>query len=87
MATITATYSTKHTTGASTWDLEQLGVDPNAIEDYDIKWDKLTIWFKDEDLEEEEYFPTHAVVVFDDVNGHEWIKHPEEIITDLEISV
>lgn len=84
MTTITATYSPKHTTGISVWDLEQLGVDPNSIEDYDIKWDKLTIWFKDEELEEEEYFPTQAVEVFDQDNGHEWIKHPVEVITDME---
>jgi len=79
MATITATYSPKHTTGSSTWDLDQLGIDPTAIEDYDIKWDKLTVWFKDEDLEEEEYLPTTAVAVFDEDNGHEWIKHPVKI--------
>ena len=84
MKTITATYSKKHTTGVSVWDLEQLGIDPNSVEDYDIKWDKLTVWFKDEDLEEQEYFPTQAVEVYDQDNGHEWIKHPVKILEAAE---
>ena len=83
MTTITATYSKKHTTGSSTWDLDQLGIDPESVEDFDIKWDKLTVWFKDEEVEDTEYSPTYPVSVFDEDNGHEWIKHPIDIITDL----
>jgi len=84
MTAIHATYSKKHTTGSSTWDLNLLGIDLAAVEDYDVKWDKLTVWFKDEDREEQEYLPTQAVAVFDEMNGHEWIKHPVKVTTVAE---
>ena len=85
--TITAFYSTKHTTGASLWDLDDLDIDPADIEEIDIKWDTLTIWFKNHDRESEEFDATYPVSVFDEDNGHEWIKHPKKIETTLDISV
>jgi hypothetical protein len=84
MTTIIATYPKRHTTGESRWDLNQLGINLNDVEDYEIKWDRLTVYFKDEDREEEQYSPTSAVAVFDEDNGHEWIKHPVKILEAAE---
>jgi hypothetical protein len=77
MTTITATYSRKHTTGLSVWDLDQLGIEPNSIESYYIKWDKLHITFKDLDRAEFITYPTGPEVEsYDNENGHEWVKYP-----------
>jgi hypothetical protein len=85
MSIITATYSKQHTTGISVWNLDQLGINISDIKDFDIKWDILTISFKDEDLEEEEYSPTSPVSVYDEDNGHEFIKHPESVEANFTI--
>lgn len=64
----------KYASGQSVWDLDQLGIDPAAIDDYDIKWDTLTIWSGDQ---EQEYAPTAAVAVYD--CDQSWIKHPVSV--------
>jgi hypothetical protein len=87
MATITATYSKKHTTGLSIWNLDKLGIDPKSIESYYIKWDKLHITFKDEDRAELITYPNEVEVEsFDDVNGHEWVKYPMREKADFKIT-
>ena len=84
MKTIIAKYLKHYTTGESRWDLDQLGINLNDVEDYEIKWDKLTVYFKDEDRDNERYLPTQAVEVYDEDNGHEWIKHPVKILEAAE---
>ena len=77
---IKARYSKRHTTGLSVWNLDELGIAPAEIKDYNIKWDKLTIYFKDEERDAEDFFPTGPEVEsFDNVNGHEWVKYPMSI--------
>ena len=85
MATITAKYSKRHTTGMSVWDLEKLGVDTNSIESYYIKWDKLYIDFKDRSTELISYPNVVEVESYDNINGHEWVKYPMSIKASFKI--
>jgi hypothetical protein len=71
----------------SVWDLTKLGVDTNSIESYYIKWDKLYITFKDEDTEDLVTYPNIVEVEsYDNINGHEWVKHPMSVKASFKIA-
>ena len=84
---IKAKYSLRHTTGESVWDLDQLNIDVKDIQDFEVKWNKLTVWFFDDEREAETFLPNILCAsIYDEINGHEYIKHPNKITKNFRLT-